>query len=464
MGTTEQGAAQGGDDVAALKALLVETKALVVSQAALIAILEEKLRLADHQRFGRKSEKSSFLDIPDLFNEAEAVAAKAPETPELPGVIVPEHTRARGKRAALDPKLPRVRVEHDIPEHEKKCPCGCMKSRIGEEISEQLDIVPARAQVLQNVRFKYACRTCEGTEDDGPTVTIAEMPAQIIPKGMMSPGLVAHVATQKFEYGMPLYRQEKELARADISISRTTLARSMIEAGDAIQPLTNLMQDEAQSYDVLQMDETTVQVLKEDGRAAESKSYMWVRRGGAPGKTVILFDYAPTRAASVPLQLLADYKGYLQSDGYRAYDAACRKDGVIGVGCMGHARRKFHDAVKAQQKAATSLPALAASAETALATPASESAPTLAEEALALIRKLYTVEKTARDNGLTAVAKIRERFAGQRLWRHFAEIGVEPFSELLPDRPRRLLSSSACSTTAGSNSTTTGSRTPSARS
>ena len=366
--------------ISALEKLVEEKSAQVVSQAALIAILEEKLRLAAHQRFGAKSEKLATLDQPSLlFNEAE-VASVAEPAADAPA---PETPRARGKRNPIDAKLPRVRVEHDIPDAQKQCPCGCALTRIGEEISEQYDIVPARAQVIQNVRFKYACRSCEGTSHDGKAVTIADVPAQPIPKSNASPGLLAHIAVAKFQDGLPLYRLSGILARSNIDVSRTTMANWMIRVGQLVTPLINLMDETQLGYDILQMDETGVQVLKEDGRAAETKSFMWVRRGGAPGQRIVLYDYAATRAASVPMRVLQEYQGFLQSDGYAGYDAVAKREGIVHVGCLAHARRKFFEAVKAQHAVGA------------------VGAKGLAPQGLLLIRRIYAVDKTAREAKLT---------------------------------------------------------------
>jgi transposase len=145
-------------------------KALVISKDHYIAVLEEQLQLLMHKRFGASSEKAS-ADQLNMFNEAEA----ASETPAADDseTTVPEHKRKKPGRRPLPADLPRVVVEHDIPEDQKVCACGCRKTRIGQETSEQLDIIPPKAQVLQHVRYKYACPDCEGVEDDGPTVTIA---------------------------------------------------------------------------------------------------------------------------------------------------------------------------------------------------------------------------------------------------------------------------------------------------
>ena len=131
----------------------------------------------------------------------------------------------------------RVRVEPDIPESAKVCPCGCQLSRIGETTSEQFDLEPAKARVICHVRFKYACRTCEGSSHDGPAVITAPLPAQPIPKSNASPGLLAHIATAKYQDGLPLYRLEGILARSAIAVSRATAANWMVRLGQLVTPV-----------------------------------------------------------------------------------------------------------------------------------------------------------------------------------------------------------------------------------
>ena len=167
---------------------------------------------------------------------------------------------------------------HDLAEEEKICPHdGVVLTAIGEEISEQLDIEPAKVRVLRHVRRKYACPHCQ------QGVKTAALPPQPIPKSLASPGLAAHITVGKYQDGLPLYRQEKILGRIGMEISRATLAFWMIQLGRLIQPVINLLRDQMLAYDIVQMDETTVQVLKEPGKTAQSKSYLWVQRGGPPG-------------------------------------------------------------------------------------------------------------------------------------------------------------------------------------
>ena len=247
------------DDVEALKSI-IGVHRLEIER------LEEKLRLAAHKRFGASSEKAD-ADQLGLFNETEALAT--PPDPDAPDeVTVPAHKRAKGGRKPLDPDLPRVRIEHDITETEKLCPCGSghPRPRIGQMISEQADIVPAKVQVLQHVRFKYGpCRDCDGVfppvtgdgdnEASAPRpVIVAPLPPQPIPKSIASPGTCAFVVTAKYADGLPLYRLEKILGRYGLDVSRGRLAAWMIRLGDLIVPLINLMEDAQAAHDILAMD------------------------------------------------------------------------------------------------------------------------------------------------------------------------------------------------------------------
>jgi transposase len=378
------------DDIGALKAMIREKVTLLHKQDVRIAALEEQLALLRHKQFAASSEKIS-VDQLNFFNEAE-VAAQAPAVESE--ITVPEHTRKRGGRKPLPEHLPRVRIEYDIDEAEKICACGCQKSRIGEETSEQLDIVPAQARVIQNVRFVYACDNCEGVEDSGPAVTTAPLPAQPIPKSNASPGTLAYIVTAKFQDGLPLYRQEKIFARLGVELSRGTMANWMIRVGELVVPLINLMNETQLAHDILQMDETTVQVLKEDGRPATAKSYMWVRRGGPPEHPVILFDYDASRSGAVPQRLLADFRGTLQTDGYEGYGAIGAQEGIVHAGCLAHARRKFDEALKAQKINNTGRGGLAAAG-------------------LGYIQSIYRVEREARESKLGAADRhlLRQRKA-----------------------------------------------------
>ena len=340
------------NDIEALKALVLAQASERAKQAqeidrqrAKIITLEEQLNLLLHKRFGRTSEKVS-PDQLRLFNEAEAALQDdEPAAVEAASeeITVQAHTRKRGGRKPLPAHLPRVEVIHALAESDRVCPHdGERLTEIGEEISEQLDIVPAKVQVIRHIRKKYACPCCE------QGVRTAALPPQPIPKSLASPGLLAHVAVAKYVDALPLYRQERILNRIGVELPRATLANWMIRSGELIVPLINLMRETMLDGELIQMDETTVQVLKEDGKAATSKSYLWVQRGGPPAHPLILYEYDPSRGQSVPLRLLEGFTGYLQTDGYDGYNAVGNRDGITHLGCWAHARRKFDEAVKAQ--------------------------------------------------------------------------------------------------------------------
>jgi transposase len=351
---------------------------IIISQNAEIVSLQEQLRLFALRQYQKKSERFIDPNQPSLFNEVEAEASKEPESKSSAAdseIEIKSHKRkARGKRIKLSDDLPKVRIEHDLSAEDKICPQHNIEmERIGEEISEQLDVIPATIQVLQNVRFKYACSCC----DESP-IKISSLPPQPIPKSNASPGLLAYIATSKYEDHLPLYRQEKIFSRFGADIDRATMARWMIKISELCQPLLNLMLEDLLSGDILHCDETSLQVLKEPGRLAENKSYMWVLARGEPAKPLVLYNYSPTRAAYVLDGLLADYRGYLNTDGYSSYESfASKRPQVKLVGCMAHARRKFWEAEKVGKKAGGSN--------------------LIATEGLSFIGQLYKIERDIKD-------------------------------------------------------------------
>jgi transposase len=377
------------DDIEVLKRLVQEQAARHEQERARyqaqIASLQEQLNLLLHKRYGASSEKYS-PDQLELFNEAEAQVDEGPADEE-DLVSVPAHQRKKRGRKPLPESLPRVRIEHDLEGAEKICPCGCQLTRIGEQISEQLDIVPAQIRVIQHVRPTYACKACE------ETVTTAPLPPQPIPKSNASPGLLAHIAVSKYQDALPLYRQERILQRIGVDIPRATLANWMIAVGMLVQPLINLLRDKLIGYDILGMDETPIQVLKEPDRPATSKSYIWVQRGGPPHQTVVLFHYDPSRGQAVAKELLAGYQGFVHVDGFEAYETvASQQSEITLVGCWAHARRKFDEALKAQGKKTH------AKAGKAMM-------------GMNYIRKLYRIEKALKDHSPEQRHRAREQQA-----------------------------------------------------
>lgn len=333
---------------------------------AKVAKLEEEKRLARAERFGASSERGEPQYA--LFDEAEQHDEGQDDGADEPAVettSIAAHERKRPTRKPLPADLPRVVLEHD-PET-THCPCGAELTRIGTKTSEQLEVIPAQVYVIEHRRGTYTCPCCV---DAVPQT--APMPAQPIPKSLAGPGLLAHIAVSKYADGLPLYRQSTMFDRIGVELPRQTLAGWMVRAGVLLTPLLERMSQQALRYDVLQMDETRVQVLKEDGKAAKSQSWMWVIRGGPPGRPVVRFHYDPGRGSSVPMALLDSYEGYLQTDGYSAYGAVLNDPKITGLGCWAHVRRKF-------TRAQTALPTGQRSEKLA--------------EILGLIGKLYVLER-----------------------------------------------------------------------
>lgn len=327
------------DDPSTLKRLLSEAQARLDDLAEENAYLKEQLLLALRRRFGRSSEAAPGQST--LFDEAEA-EAEAPVTAESPDVQVKGHRRKRGGRKPLPADLPRVEVVHELTDEERACPQdGHRLHEIGEEISEQLDVVPAKVRVIRHVRKKYACAECN------EYVKRAPLAAQMIPKSQASAGLLAYVATSKYQDALPLYRQEQIFERLGVDIDRTLLASWMVRVGERVEPMLELMRTDLLRADVVHCDETTVQVLKEPGRRPDQKSYMWVQ-ATATGPPIIVYHYAPGRSQGVVKRLFGDYAGTLVTDGYAAYGVL---RGTTHAGCWAHVRRKFYDAIKGQKSA-----------------------------------------------------------------------------------------------------------------
>ena len=379
------------DDVDALKALVHAQGAELVARAAelehyrtRVESLQEQLRRLLAQRYSPSSERLE-TDNPELrlFNEAEAhaeaAAADDVKDTEPSTITVPAHTRRRGGRAELSETLPRVEVVHDLAEADKRCPRdGTLLERIGEETSEQLDVIPAKVRVLRHVRLKYACPCCR------EHVRTAALPAQPLPKSNASPGLLAYVATSKYADALPLYRQTTMFERIGAKLSRSTLATWMVGAGELVRPLIELLREQMLEQDYLQSDETTLQVLKEPGRAAEAKSYLWCVRAMAPERPVVFFHYDSRRSGEAAKALLGEYRGYLQTDGYEGYNGLVAQNGLTHVLCFAHARRYFIEALKALGLNPKKLPDK----------PPDKARRTL--KGLGFIRQLYAIEQRIR--------------------------------------------------------------------
>jgi transposase len=355
-------------------------------------LLREQIAHLYNKLFGRKSEKNIYTeDSPQLplFDMPEP----DPDAEEEETVEIEKHTRKKKGRRPLPDHLPRVEVIHDIDEEEKVCHCGADLSRMGEEVSEKLDIIPAVIQVVRHVRPKYSCKQCENVEEQGATVKIAPVPPQLIPKGIASGGLLAHILTAKFADALPFYRQERQFIRLGAEIPRATMCSWAMKVAEACIPLKNLLQQEILSGPLINADETTLQVLKEPGALPTSNSYMWVFRGGNPRAPSFYFHYHQTRVGDVAATFLDGYQGVVQTDGYVGYDFLDHKKEITHIGCWAHARRYFVDAQKARGKNSKKTGSV--------------------DIALRFIKDLYGIEKRARKQKLSSqeLLKLRQKKA-----------------------------------------------------
>jgi len=369
---------------------LADTRTQLQAREQRIKILEEALRALRADRFGASREK--LKESPGqsaLFNEVEVVG----ELIELVGVqplltatplreTKPGSPHKPGRRV-LAAHLPRIEIRHELPPLERTCGCGHTLTEIDTEASEQLDYVPAKVQVLRHLRVKYACSGC----DQG--MKIAPVPAQILPKSNAAPGLLAQIVTSKYADHLPLYRQEAIFERHGVSLPRATQAAWIIALVEPLTPLLNLMDERLRTSGYIRMDETPLQVLKSE-KTPGSGHWMWVRVAGAPRQRILLFDHHASRAGAVAEALLEGSGGYLQTDGYAAYDGVAARLVLTHLGCLAHARRRFFEAVKA-------LPKEQARTETA------------AHEAVRRIDALYALEREAKAQGLDDEGRQRLR-------------------------------------------------------
>ena len=341
--------AQLAANAAEIAALKAEKEAL----SARVVKLEEELVLARLHRFAPKSEKH----VDRFFDEAEQVADEEDAGDEdgglvnLPDTGFPSTEKPQGKKRGRKPlpeHLPRERIEYDLADDQKVCPC-CRHQmhRMGEAVTEQLHI-EVRAKVLQNVRFKYACRHCDRTGINTPVV-LAPMPTQPLPGSIATASTLAFALVHKYVDGTPLYRLAQAFERAGVPISRGALGHWVIGSSERhLSRIYDALKLRLRAQPLIHGDETTVQVLKEKDREATSTSFMWAYRSGEDSnEPIVLLDYQPGRGQIYPQAFLGDYRGILMSDGYSAWRTL---EGTTHLGCMAHSRRRFVDALKTRKK------------------------------------------------------------------------------------------------------------------
>jgi transposase len=344
--------------------------------AARLHWFEEQFRLAQQQRFGASSERTPIGQQPLLFNEAEAVAAPEAAEPTIEKIVYHRQKPRRSREAGFE-KLPEETIEYHLPEEDQICTqCGGHMHVMSTEVRRELVIVPPQVKIIKHVMDICSCRPCEHNEINTPIVK-APMPAPPILGSPAAASTIAYIMNQKYVEGLPLYRQEQQFARLGITLSRQILSNWIVMSADRwFTPLYKRMHDHLLKQESLHADETTLQVLNEPGRSAQSQSYLWLYRTGREGPPIILFEYQPTRAGVHPREFLSGFSGYLHVDGYAGYDGL---PNVTLVGCWSHARRKFDEAYKA-------LPASARAR-----------GPVASEQGLAFCNDLFAIEQELKD-------------------------------------------------------------------
>ena len=312
--------------------------------------LKDEISLLRKKLFGSSSEKR-VIDFPgqlNLFNEAELEQDPSiAETEEL-AAILPEETPKKRKTRATDAErfkgIPVIKKYIDIPEEDKTCPvCSTPWFKIGEEfVRRELVFIPAKLKVVEIYSFNYSCPEC--SKRDIPVIKKGKDGKPHMLYGMASAGTVAWVMYQKFCNSLPYCRQEKDWKQYGAAITRATMANWVIRNSEAFfRPMYEYFHRKLLERNFLMADETPLQVLHEEGRRAQTKSYMWLFRSGEDGGIpIILYKYSPTRAGDNAVEFLQEFNGYLMCDGYSGYN---KVSNAKRTACWAHIRRYLTDAI-----------------------------------------------------------------------------------------------------------------------
>lgn len=330
--------------------------------------LQHQLKELLRHRFGKKSEK--FIDDNQMSLFDNPMSVSIPEE-EQSNIEVAAHRRK--KNTPKTKELPKRIEIIPVSEMDKRCSCGCVKTVIRYETKEIIHYQPAEFCIIEQKREVVACSNgCEGA------IKTAEAPKQVLPKIRASEEFLAFLIISKMDDRQPLYHLEKQLLeRYGLDCSRQTMARWLIDLISPLQPIYNLAKDLVLDYDVASCDATTLQVLQEPGRRAETKSYVYCIRGGPPGKAVVLYDYNEKLHKQFVKDWFSGYQGYLHVDGDNFFELVGRVDGIDIVNCNAHSRRKFEPIAQSATKKG------------------------LAKEALLFYKHLYKIEREAKNQAFT---------------------------------------------------------------
>jgi len=388
------------DDPAALKALIAQMQTHMDAVETRSLRLEMELLKYKKWMYGPRADKlASLSDVNQmLLGFGQDLDARPVPTGDDAAGLVAEDTKSntdtkqdaapsrrvkrvrRGRRdlgSGAFASLPVTRCEHDLLDNQKPCPCcGKVREKIGEDVSWQIEYVPARFERLEHVRFKYACKKCEeNVSSNGPQIVRADVPNSVIEKGLAGPGLLAYIVTSKFSDYLPLYRLEDIFSRAGFEIARSTMSLWCHDVAEMVTPLYKLMIKRVLGTRVIGTDDT-IMPMQEPGAGKTKRARMWVYRGDEDNPYNI-FDFTLSRSRDGPGEFLKGYTGTLIADAYGGYDGIVVGNNIVRAGCWAHARRKFIDAEKTH--------------------------PAIAAEAVGIIKELYEIEERAK--GLDAASR-----------------------------------------------------------
>lgn len=349
---------------------------------AKVRFYEEQFRLSQAKKYGSSSEKID-LEQFSIFNEAEKLSTKPLEKEDIEEILV-KRKKSQSKTRKTYKDLEIEEVYYTIPKEEQACPsCEGSLHEMRTEVRKELKIIPAQVKVVHHIKQMYACRKCD-EEGTGGTIITAPMPNPVVPGSMVSPSLLAFIMEKKYNQAIPLYRQEKSFIDFGIDLSRQNMANWIITSSETwLKVLYDRMHTKLLNEPIIHADETILNCLDEKDN---KNNYMWLYASAKRGTyKIYLYDYQKSRSHKHPENFLRNFNGYIQTDGYSAYN---KLKEVTQVACLAHARRKFDEAIKAAPKDMVIVKSKA-------------------QEALDAIAKIYSLEKSFKD--LTDEERFTER-------------------------------------------------------